>query len=77
VLQYACCDVNNRGVAYADGNCCRPADGKLTVLDAASGKAWTTKVDYKQGSVITSPPLGSRQGHHRVWAAIWRAGRWP
>jgi alcohol dehydrogenase (cytochrome c) len=60
VLQYACCDVNNRGVAYADGKLfVGRLDGKLTALDAATGKAlWTsTVVDYKQGSVITSPPL--------------------
>ena len=60
VLQYACCDVNNRGVAYADGKLyIGRLDGKLTALDAKTGKElWTTKVvDYKQGSVITSPPL--------------------
>ena len=60
VLQYACCDVNNRGVAYADGKIfIGRLDGKLTALDAASGKElWTsTVVNYKQGSVITSPPL--------------------
>ncbi|KRR21563.1 alcohol dehydrogenase [Bradyrhizobium lablabi] len=60
VLQYACCDVNNRGVAYADDKIfIGRLDGKLTALDAASGKElWTsTVVDYKQGSVITSPPL--------------------
>jgi alcohol dehydrogenase (cytochrome c) len=60
VLQYACCDVNNRGVAYADGKIfIGRLDGKLTALDAASGKEiWTsTVVEYKQGSVITSPPL--------------------
>lgn len=60
VLQYACCDVNNRGIAYADGKLfVGRLDGKLTALDAKTGKAlWTTKVvDYKQGSVITSPPL--------------------
>jgi len=60
VLQYACCDVNNRGVAYADGKIfIGRLDGKLTALDAATGKElWTsTVVDYKQGSVITSPPL--------------------
>jgi PQQ-dependent dehydrogenase (methanol/ethanol family) len=60
VLQYACCDVNNRGVSYADGKIfVGRLDGKLTALDAATGKSlWTTKVvDYKQGSVITSPPL--------------------
>jgi PQQ-dependent dehydrogenase (methanol/ethanol family) len=60
VLQYACCDVNNRGVAYADGKIfIGRLDGMLTALDAASGKElWTSKVvDYKQGAVITSPPL--------------------
>jgi alcohol dehydrogenase (cytochrome c) len=60
VLQYACCDVNSRGIAYADGKSfVGRLDGKLTALDAATGKAlWTsTVVDYKQGSVITSPPL--------------------
>src|ERR1700741_1995876 len=60
VLQYACCDVNSRGIAYADGKLfVGRLDGKLTALDAATGKAlWTsTVVDYKQGSVITSPPL--------------------
>ena len=60
VLQYACCDVNNRGVSYADGKLfVGRLDGKLTAIDAATGKElWTsTVVDYKQGSVITSPPL--------------------
>jgi alcohol dehydrogenase (cytochrome c) len=60
VLQYACCDVNNRGVAFADGKLfVGRLDGKLSALDAATGKElWTsTVVDYKQGSVITSPPL--------------------
>ncbi|CCD97230.1 Quinoprotein ethanol dehydrogenase [Bradyrhizobium sp. ORS 375] len=59
-LQYACCDVNSRGIAYADGKLfVGRLDGKLTALDAATGKElWTSKVvDYKQGSVITSPPL--------------------
>ena len=59
-LQYACCDVNNRGVAYADGKIfVGRLDGKLSALDAKTGKElWTTTVvDYKQGSVITSPPL--------------------
>ncbi|MGY4573687.1 PQQ-dependent dehydrogenase, methanol/ethanol family [Bradyrhizobium sp. USDA 3256] len=60
VLQYACCDVNNRGVSIADGKVfVGRLDGKLTALDATTGKElWTTNVvDYKQGSVITSPPL--------------------
>jgi glucose dehydrogenase len=40
VLQYACCDVNNRGVSYADGKLfVGRLDGKLTALDAATGKA--------------------------------------
>src|SRR5690242_398203 len=50
VLQYACCDVNNRGIAYADGKLyVGRLDGKLTALDAATGKElWTsTVVDYK------------------------------
>lgn len=60
VLQYACCDVNSRGVTYADGKIfVGRLDGNLTALDAKTGKEiWTTKVvEYKQGSVITSPPL--------------------
>jgi alcohol dehydrogenase (cytochrome c) len=60
VLQYACCDVNSRGVTYADGKLfVGRLDGKLSAVDAATGnELWTTKVvDYKQGSVITSPPL--------------------
>ncbi len=60
VLQYACCDVNSRGVSYSDGKIfVGRLDGKLTALDAATGKElWTTQVvDYKQGSVITSPPV--------------------
>jgi alcohol dehydrogenase (cytochrome c) len=60
VLQYACCDADNRGVTFADGKIfVGRLDGKLTALDAATGKAlWTADVvDYKQGSVITSPPL--------------------
>ncbi len=60
VLQYACCDVNSRGVAYADGKLfVGRLDGKLVALDASTGKElWKSQVvDYKQGSVITSPPL--------------------
>ena len=60
VLQYACCDVNSRGVAFADGMIfVGRLDGRMVALDAATGKElWkTTVIDYKQGSVITSPPL--------------------
>ena len=57
--QFACCDVNNRGVAYADGKIfVGRLDANVVALDAASGKElWKTAVtDYTQGSVITSPP---------------------
>src|SRR3954471_20831095 len=60
VLQYACCDVNNRGVTYADGKIfVGRLDGMLTALDAASGKElWTSKVvDYRHGPLIPPPPL--------------------
>jgi alcohol dehydrogenase (cytochrome c) len=57
--QFACCDVNNRGVAYANGKVfVGRLDGHLVALDAKDGKElWKTPVvDYTQGSVITSPP---------------------
>src|SRR3989454_2114340 len=57
--QYACCDVNNRGVAYANGRVfVGRLDGALVALDATTGKeVWKTQVvDHTQGSVITSPP---------------------
>jgi PQQ-dependent dehydrogenase (methanol/ethanol family) len=57
--QFACCDVNNRGVAYANGKVfLGRLDGHLVALDAKDGKeVWKTPVvDYTQGSVITSPP---------------------
>ena len=60
VEQYACCDVNSRGVAYNDGKIfVGRLDAKVTALDAKTGKeVWTqTVVDYTQGSVITSPPV--------------------
>ena len=57
--QFACCDVNNRGVAVANGKVfVGRLDGYLVALDAATGKElWKTQVvDHTQGSVITSPP---------------------
>jgi alcohol dehydrogenase (cytochrome c) len=57
--QYACCDVNNRGVTHADGRIfVGRLDAHVVALDAKTGKElWKTKiVDYDQGSVITSPP---------------------
>jgi len=57
--QYACCDVNNRGVAYNDGKVfVGRLDAHVAALDAKTGKElWATKiVDYTEGAVITSPP---------------------
>lgn len=57
--QFACCDVNNRGVTYHDGKIfVGRLDAHVAALDAKTGKElWATKiVDYTQGSVITSPP---------------------
>jgi glucose dehydrogenase len=77
VLQYACCDVANRGVAYADGKIfVGRLDGKLVALDAQTGKElWTADViGYTQGAVITSPAGRQGQGHHRLRRRrIWRA----
>jgi alcohol dehydrogenase (cytochrome c) len=59
IEQYACCDVNNRGVAHADGSIfVGRLDAHVVALDAKTGKElWKTQVtDYTQGSVITSPP---------------------
>ncbi len=57
--QYACCDVNNRGVAYADGKVfVGRLDAHVVALDANTGKElWKTQItDYTAGAVITSPP---------------------
>jgi PQQ-dependent dehydrogenase (methanol/ethanol family) len=57
--QFSCCDVHNRGVAFASGKIfVGRLDGYLVALDAKTGKeVWKTQVvDYTQGSVITSPP---------------------
>jgi PQQ-dependent dehydrogenase (methanol/ethanol family) len=57
--QFACCDVNNRGVAHANGKIFfGRLDGHLVALDAKTGKElWKTAViDHTGGSVITSPP---------------------
>jgi alcohol dehydrogenase (cytochrome c) len=60
VARFACCGIVNRGASYSNGKLyVGRLDGKLTCLNAADGKeVWTADVvDYKQGSVITSPPL--------------------
>ena len=57
--QYACCDVNNRGVAYNDGKIfVGRLDAHVAAIDAKTGKElWATQVtDYTAGAVITSPP---------------------
>jgi alcohol dehydrogenase (cytochrome c) len=57
---FVCCDLDSRGVTYADGKIVfGTLDGRLIALDAKTGKElWKTQVvDYKQGSAITSPPV--------------------
>ena len=56
----ACCDVVNRGVAYADGKIFSATlDTKLYALDAKTGKVlWTAKNgDPQLGQTMTSAPL--------------------
>ena len=56
----ACCDVVNRGVAYADGKILAAAlDTKLYALDAKTGKVLWTAVngDPQLGQTMTSAPL--------------------
>jgi alcohol dehydrogenase (cytochrome c) len=60
VEPYVCCDVDSRGVSFADGKILfSQLDGYLVALDANTGKpVWKTKVvDYKDGETNTSPPL--------------------
>lgn len=56
----ACCDVVNRGVAYAEGKILSAAlDTKLYALDAKTGQVMWTAVngDPKLGQTMTSAPL--------------------
>ncbi|CAH0294719.1 Methanol dehydrogenase [cytochrome c] subunit 1 [Massilia sp. Bi118] len=56
----ACCDLVNRGVAYADGRIfMNTLDGQSIAVDAATGKeAWRTKLgDIRKGETITMAPL--------------------
>jgi alcohol dehydrogenase (cytochrome c) len=60
VQPYVCCDLDSRGVSYADGKILfSQLDGYLSALDARTGKLlWKSKiVDYKDGETNTSPPL--------------------
>ncbi|HEY8470531.1 MAG TPA: PQQ-dependent dehydrogenase, methanol/ethanol family, partial [Longimicrobiales bacterium] len=56
----ACCDVVNRGVAYADGKIVfNQLDATTVALDAQTGKViWQVKQgDPKRGETITAAPL--------------------
>jgi len=56
----ACCDVVNRGAAYADGKIFyNLLDGHTVALDAASGKQlWKTRLgDINRGETITMAPI--------------------
>ncbi|PPQ37193.1 PQQ-dependent dehydrogenase, methanol/ethanol family [Rhodopila globiformis] len=56
---FVCCDLDSRGVAYADSKILfGTLDAHLIALDAKTGKpVWNTVVvDYKGGMAITSPP---------------------
>src|SRR5215212_218457 len=56
----ACCDVVNRGAAYANGKIYFNAlDGRTCAVDAKTGKeVWITKVaEYDHGESITMAPL--------------------
>jgi glucose dehydrogenase len=56
----ACCDVVNRGAAYADGKIFfNTLDGQTVALDAESGhEVWRTKLgDINRGETMTMAPL--------------------
>jgi PQQ-dependent dehydrogenase (methanol/ethanol family) len=56
----ACCDLVNRGVAYADGRIfMNTLDGQSIAVDAATGKeVWRTKLgDIRKGETVTMAPL--------------------
>ena len=56
----ACCDLVNRGVAFADGRVfVNTLDAQTIALDAATGRElWRTKLgDIRQGETITMAPL--------------------
>jgi PQQ-dependent dehydrogenase (methanol/ethanol family) len=56
----ACCDVVNRGAAYADGKIVyNTLDGRTVAIDAATGaEVWTTQLgDINKGETITMAPL--------------------
>ena len=59
-VSVACCDLVNRGVAYANGMIIMAAlDGQIVALDAATGKPkWNYhNADPERGQTVTSAPL--------------------
>jgi len=59
-VSVACCDLVNRGVAYADGKIIAAAlDGQILALDAATGRVvWNFKNDDpERGQTTTAAPL--------------------
>ena len=61
--QYACCDVNNRGVAFANGRVfVGRLDGALVALDAATGKhLWHFPTGANMAASPISYAVGGRQ----------------
>jgi PQQ-dependent dehydrogenase (methanol/ethanol family) len=60
VIPIACCDVVNRGLAYAEGKLfLQQLDAHLVALDANTGKeVWKQKNgDFKKGETMTNAPL--------------------
>ena len=81
--QYACCDVNNRGVSYADERSLSAGSmaKRAAALDAKTRKGLvvTKIVDYTQGSVITfAPDTGQESRDHRLrwWWSTARVALW-
>ncbi len=59
----ACCDVVNRGAAYADGRVFfNTLDGQAIAVDAVSGRElWRTRLgDLRRGETLTMAPLVAR-----------------
>jgi PQQ-dependent dehydrogenase (methanol/ethanol family) len=59
-VSVACCDLVNRGVAYADGKIIEDAlDGQVIALNAMTGKVmWKAKnADPERGQTLTAAPL--------------------
>ena len=68
VLQYACCDVNNRGVSYADGKIfVGRLDGKLTALDAATASCWAWRWTWRCRRWHFLPECWRWTGRWRCW----------